>query len=263
MLPQLLNIIGGTNVRASACISRANGHASSPEPSTTPMLPTSSIRFAADVEILARERGEDERGREHVHADPVDQRHVRLDAARVQPAERDDENTGRMMPRMRSSIDCAAIVRARERTRPAQGCTARGCRRRRCPRAASSTNAASIAIVSPVRRAAWNDTSSSSRSITVYSRRAPMFSWRLVDRERDLREPPDAVGRELEMHLLGREQRLVLPRQARVGARSGSARSPSTDSGDSSTRIGKRPCSSGIRSDGFDRWNAPDAMNRM
>ena len=31
----------------------------------------------------------------------------------------------------------------------------------------------------------------------------------------------------------------------------------------SSTRIGSRPCSSGNRSDGFDRWNAPEAMNRM
>ncbi|MNV48293.1 hypothetical protein D3C71_1401920 [compost metagenome] len=27
--------------------------------------------------------------------------------------------------------------------------------------------------------------------------------------------------------------------------------------------MGKRPCSSGIRSLGLDRWNAPDAMNRM
>ena len=27
--------------------------------------------------------------------------------------------------------------------------------------------------------------------------------------------------------------------------------------------IGNRPCSSGIRSEGFDMWNAPDAMNRM
>ena len=34
-------------------------------------------------------------------------------------------------------------------------------------------------------------------------------------------------------------------------------------SGSSSTRIGKRPCSSGIRSDGFETWNAPAAMNRM
>ncbi len=33
-------------------------------------------------------------------------------------------------------------------------------------------------------------------------------------------------------------------------------------SGFSSTRIGKRPCSSGIRSLGFDTWKAPAAMNR-
>jgi len=38
-LPQLLNIIGGTNVRWSSCRSFANGHASSPEPSTMPTLP--------------------------------------------------------------------------------------------------------------------------------------------------------------------------------------------------------------------------------
>ncbi|MCY1298707.1 hypothetical protein D9M70_482050 [compost metagenome] len=31
----------------------------------------------------------------------------------------------------------------------------------------------------------------------------------------------------------------------------------------SSTRIGRRPCSSGTRSLGLDRWNAPEAMNRM
>ena len=37
----------------------------------------------------------------------------------------------------------------------------------------------------------------------------------------------------------------------------------STLSASSSTRIGSRPCSSGIRSDGFDMWNAPEAMNRM
>ena len=37
----------------------------------------------------------------------------------------------------------------------------------------------------------------------------------------------------------------------------------STDSGASSTRIGKRPCNSGIKSLGLDKWNAPEAMNRM
>ena len=30
-----------------------------------------------------------------------------------------------------------------------------------------------------------------------------------------------------------------------------------------STRIGKRPCSSGMRSEGFDTWKAPAAINRM
>src|SRR3569832_2291057 len=35
------------------------------------------------------------------------------------------------------------------------------------------------------------------------------------------------------------------------------------DSESSSTRIGKRPCSSGIKSDGLARWKAPEAMNRI
>jgi hypothetical protein len=44
----------------------------------------------ADVEILAGECGKDESRREHVHADSIDERHVRLHTAREQPAERDD-----------------------------------------------------------------------------------------------------------------------------------------------------------------------------
>ena len=40
MLPQLLNIIGGTNVRTSALRSLATGHASNPEPNTTATLPS-------------------------------------------------------------------------------------------------------------------------------------------------------------------------------------------------------------------------------
>ena len=40
-------------------------------------------------------------------------------------------------------------------------------------------------------------------------------------------------------------------------------RKSSRVSGLSSTRIGRRPCSSGRRSDGFAVWNAPEAMNRM
>ena len=49
----------------------------------------------------------------------------------------------------------------------------------------------------------------------------------------------------------------------RVSAFSGSVmmRTKSASvSGVSSTRIGNRPCSSGIRSLGFDTWNAPAAM---
>ena len=32
---------------------------------------------------------------------------------------------------------------------------------------------------------------------------------------------------------------------------------------DNSTRIGKRPCNSGIKSDGRATWNAPDAIKRI
>ncbi|CSC66732.1 Uncharacterised protein [Vibrio cholerae] len=35
------------------------------------------------------------------------------------------------------------------------------------------------------------------------------------------------------------------------------------DRASNSTRMGKRPCSSGIKSDGFATWNAPEAINRM
>ena len=52
MLPQLLNIIGGTQVRWSWCRSFANGHASSPEPRTTPMLPAISGTLAATSKSL-------------------------------------------------------------------------------------------------------------------------------------------------------------------------------------------------------------------
>ena len=49
-----------------------------------------------------------------------------------------------------------------------------------------------------------------------------------------------------------------------VSAFSGSVRmrtKSSSVSDSSSTRIGNRPCSSGIRSLGFETWNAPAAMN--
>ena len=37
----------------------------------------------------------------------------------------------------------------------------------------------------------------------------------------------------------------------------------STDKLSNSTRIGKRPCNSGIKSDGLLKWNAPEATNKM
>ena len=40
-------------------------------------------------------------------------------------------------------------------------------------------------------------------------------------------------------------------------------RKSSTPSAASSTRMGNRPWSSGMRSEGFAMWNAPEAMNRM
>jgi len=52
MLPQWLNIIGGTKVRGSSCSSRAKGHASRPDPSTTPMAPTISTRLATRSKSL-------------------------------------------------------------------------------------------------------------------------------------------------------------------------------------------------------------------
>ena len=73
----------------------------------------------------------------------------------------------------------------------------------------------------------------------------------------------DAVVGERQVDALGRHQRDVLldQRAARLGEDAHELRLRRARS--SSTRIGKRPCSSGIRSDGFETWNAPAAMNRM
>ena len=83
----------------------------------------------------------------------------------------------------------------------------------------------------------------------------------LVHVERDLGDAPHAVRGELER---ARLRSPAAPCTARVSEASGSVRmrtKSSTLSASSSTRIGRRPCSSGIRSDGFDMWKAPDAMN--
>ena len=66
------------------------------------------------------------------------------------------------------------------------------------------------------------------------------------------------------IHLGMKKDHGMLPRRVReaLGSRRIRAKSSRVRSC-SSTRIGNRPCSSGIRSAGFDTWNAPAAMNRM
>ena len=84
----------------------------------------------------------------------------------------------------------------------------------------------------------------------------------LVDLPGDLGDALDAVGGEFESAPSVFPSAPGTARSARRPARSGCARSRRRQRG-SSTRIGRRPCSSGIRSDGLLRWNAPEAMNRM
>ena len=52
MLPQLLNITGGTSVRRSTFMKRAIAHAIRPEPTTTPTLPSISFQCAATSKSL-------------------------------------------------------------------------------------------------------------------------------------------------------------------------------------------------------------------
>ena len=102
MLPQLLNIIGGTNVRLSSCRSRANGHARSPEPTTTPMLPRISSRFAARSKSLPASAVKMSAGASTVMLSRLT--HAMsgfVRRAQAQPSAI-TRNTGTMMPRMRS-----------------------------------------------------------------------------------------------------------------------------------------------------------------
>ena len=99
---------------------------------------------------------------------------------------------------------------------------------------------------------ASKDSSSSRRSIIVCSRRAPMFSMRSLTIGGDARDLGDRV---VGATRASRPRSRAAPRtawSARSPARSGCGRSRRSVSGSSSTRIGKRPCSSGIRSDGLD-----------
>ena len=126
------------------------------------------------------ERGEQERGESHR---PDSRAHARYRACRTVTA------TARSGRGPRSARDRRGACRRRRRRSP---------RGSRCPSASK-------------------EMSSSSFSITVYRRRAPMFSVRSFTCAGDLGQPADAGVGEFELHALGGEQRLVLACQARVG----------------------------------------------
>jgi hypothetical protein len=92
--------------------------------------------------------------------------------------------------------------------------------------------------------------------------RADVFGA-LVHIERNLRQPGDAlIGVNSSVTRSVASKRLVLPHQR--GMRLGEdGLEVLTESDCNSTRIGKRPCNSGIRSLGLLRWKAPEATNRM
>ena len=88
-----------------------------------------------------------------------------------------------------------------------------------------------------------------------------MFCVVLVDLEGDVGQRLDAVGGELQRHAFGGQQAGVLlgQRVLRLGQ---DVQKSSRFRSVNSTRMGNRPCSSGIRSDGLE-MEAPAAMNRM
>src|SRR5262249_30257663 len=103
--------------------------------------------------------------------------------------------------------------------------------------------------------------SSSTRSITVCSRRAPMFST--VELTDTATSAIASIASSLKFKVT--PSVAISATYCLISDASGSVRMrrrSSRVSGLSSTRIGSRPCSSGKRSDGLARWNAPDAMNR-
>src|SRR5881397_3493117 len=107
-----------------------------------------------------------------------------------------------------------------------------------------------------------NSTSSSSVVMTVWSRRAPMFSMRsfALAAMRATSLMPSCVNSSVAPSAAHRAAYCL------VRAFSGSVMmrtKSSSVSGCNSTRIGKRPCSSGIRSDGLETWNAQAAMHAL
>src|SRR5882672_5774365 len=98
--------------------------------------------------------------------------------------------------------------------------------------------------------------------MTVYRRRAPMFSvFSFTDQAISARRRIPSDKKEISTSSVASSAWYWRVRQASVAVRILSK--SSTESESSSTRMGRRPCSSGIRSEGLERWNAPLAMNRM
>ncbi len=115
---------------------------------------------------------------------------------------------------------------------------------------------------SPALSGAENEISSSSRSIMVCRRRAPIFSALSFTSNADFAicVTPSSVNS------MARPSVFINALYCTVNAASGSVNIRSKSSAfnaDNSTRIGKRPCSSGIRSLGLVREKAPDAINNI
>ena len=109
---------------------------------------------------------------------------------------------------------------------------------------------------------ALNDTDSSSRSSKVCRRLAPIFSTDSFTCHAISAMRVMALGSNSRATFSVLSNRLYCSVKLTSGSVNIRAKS-SALSGVSSTRMGNRPCISGIRSEGRDKWNAPDAMNRM
>ena len=137
-------------------------------------------------------------------------------------------------------------------------------RLRSASRARSATFARTLspskATVWPARSEALKLVSSSTRSSTVCRRRAPMFSTVVLAATAASASAATASSVKV------RVTSSVASRAWfwRIRLASGSVRMRTKSSrvrAFSSTRIGRRPCSSGSRSDGLATWKAPEAMN--
>jgi hypothetical protein len=156
MLPQLLNIIGGTNVRAFSRSSFATGHARSPDPSTTPMLPSISRRWSQKSKPFDDSAEKMSAGESTF----IDSRLTTVMSGFARRPQSQPSaitaKTGTMIPSSRSSIGQGGYRMYFARlSSPAT------------PASRASTYAASIAIVSRSCVDAAYEISSSRRSITV------------------------------------------------------------------------------------------------